>query len=175
MRLLVYLAKNAGESVSREQLLEEVWQGAFVSDEVLTSAVRKLRKALGDDAHEPRFIQTLPGEGYRLNAPVFLITTKEAPRKKRAWIWAVVAVAILVIGAVSFFILPDRTPPGIGASGRPAIAIFDFEDFTGSEDLHWLSRGIPNMLLTDLAQIPGLDIISRERLDEISARLGAKG
>ena len=172
MRLLICLSEHPGEVVTREQLLEEVWQGAFVSDEVLTSAVRKLRKALGDDAHAPRFIQTLPGEGYRLNAPVSRITTKEAPRKKPARFWALVVAATIMTGAVAFFILPDRTPPGIGASGRPAIAIFDFEDFTGSEDLQWLSRGVPNMLLTDLAQTMDLDTVSRERIDELWGKIG---
>lgn len=70
MALLVYLAGHAGEVVSKEQLLGDVWEGAFVTDEVLTYAVWELRKALGDDAKKPRFIQTIPKKGYRLIVPV---------------------------------------------------------------------------------------------------------
>jgi tetratricopeptide (TPR) repeat protein/TolB-like protein len=47
-----------------------------------------------------------------------------------------------------------------------------FEDFTGSEELHWLTRGVPNMLLTDLAQTPGLDIVSSDRISELLKQLG---
>jgi DNA-binding winged helix-turn-helix (wHTH) protein len=70
MRLLVLLADRSPEIVSREELTEEVWQGAFVTDEVLTQSVSELRKALGDDPREPRFVVTVPKRGYQLIAPV---------------------------------------------------------------------------------------------------------
>ena len=70
MELLVYLAEHTEEVISKEQLIQDVWEGAFVTDEVLTYAVHQIRKALGDDAKEPRFIQTIPKRGYRLVAAV---------------------------------------------------------------------------------------------------------
>jgi DNA-binding winged helix-turn-helix (wHTH) protein/Tol biopolymer transport system component len=70
MRVLVCLAERSGEIVSREQLIEQVWEGTVVTDEVLTQSVSELRKALGEEAKEPRFIQTIPKQGYRLIAAV---------------------------------------------------------------------------------------------------------
>ncbi len=61
---------------------------------------------------------------------------------------------------------------GIGASGRPAIAVMYFEDNTGSEEIRWLSKGLPNMLLTDLARTPGLDVVSRQRIQELLKQVG---
>jgi Tol biopolymer transport system component len=70
MQVLVFLARRAGETVSREEILDHVWEGTVVAEEALTSAIRKLRKALGDDAKDPTYIQTVPGRGYRLNVEV---------------------------------------------------------------------------------------------------------
>ncbi len=70
MEVLVYLAEHTEEVISKDQLIQDVWEGAFVTDEVLTYAVHQIRKALGDDAKEPRFIQTIPKRGYRLVAAV---------------------------------------------------------------------------------------------------------
>lgn len=71
-QLLALLLRNAGELVSREELRKELWPsdsfGEF--DEGLNTAVRKIRKALGDDAANPRFIETLARRGYRFIAPV---------------------------------------------------------------------------------------------------------
>jgi TolB-like protein/DNA-binding winged helix-turn-helix (wHTH) protein/Flp pilus assembly protein TadD len=69
-QLMAYLAERAGAPISREQLLEEVWPGTIVSDESLTSAVNKIRKAFDDSSQNPRIIETIPKMGYRLIAPV---------------------------------------------------------------------------------------------------------
>jgi TolB-like protein/DNA-binding winged helix-turn-helix (wHTH) protein/Tfp pilus assembly protein PilF len=68
--VLVYLAQRSGQMVSREELLSAVWPGVVVGDDALTQAVIKLRKALGDDARRPAYIETLAKRGYRLIAPV---------------------------------------------------------------------------------------------------------
>ena len=70
MQVLVHFAQHPGEVIPREQFLEEIWNGVFVSDEALTNAIKELRKALRDDPKSPRFIQTVPKKGYRLIAPV---------------------------------------------------------------------------------------------------------
>jgi WD40 repeat protein/DNA-binding winged helix-turn-helix (wHTH) protein len=70
VRVLSFFADHPNEVLTKEQIIGSVWDGAFVSDEVLTTAIWGLRKALGDDAKEPRYIQTMPRRGYRLIAPV---------------------------------------------------------------------------------------------------------
>ncbi len=68
--VLSCLASSPGRVVTRDELLTKVWPAVVVGDDVLTQAVIKLRKALGDDPREPRYISTIPKRGYRLLAPV---------------------------------------------------------------------------------------------------------
>ncbi|MEM8930123.1 MAG: transcriptional regulator, partial [Acidobacteriota bacterium] len=70
MQVLEALAEQPGELVSKSELLERVWPGRFVTDDVLTGAIGQLRRALGDDARSPAYIQTVPRRGYRLIAEV---------------------------------------------------------------------------------------------------------
>ena len=68
--LLVFLAQRAGAAVSREELLNTLWPGVVVGDNALTQVVTKLRKALGDTARQPTYIESISKRGYRLIAPV---------------------------------------------------------------------------------------------------------
>jgi Tol biopolymer transport system component/DNA-binding winged helix-turn-helix (wHTH) protein len=68
MEVLLCLAAAPGEVVSREELIDKVWQGAFVSDDVLTRSIGQLRRAFGDDSERPRVIETIRKRGYRLVA-----------------------------------------------------------------------------------------------------------
>ncbi|ROQ24987.1 winged helix-turn-helix domain-containing protein [Gallaecimonas pentaromativorans] len=79
MTILMLLARQAGELVSREALLLEAWPGRVVSDNAINQFITKLRRSLGDDAKEPRYIVTVPKRGYRLIAPVEEVLL-EAPR-----------------------------------------------------------------------------------------------
>lgn len=65
MDLLVFLCSRAGRVVTRDEILEAVWRGRFVSDDTVKSTFYQLRKALGDAPRKPRYIETLPKRGYR--------------------------------------------------------------------------------------------------------------
>ncbi len=67
---LALLALRPGELVSKDEFMRAVWQGVPVTDEALTQCIRTLRRALGDEAASPRFIQTVPKHGYRFIAAV---------------------------------------------------------------------------------------------------------
>lgn len=64
--VLLRLAREPGRVVSRDVLLAGIWGDGKGSQDALSHAVSELRSALGDDPHEPRYIQTLPRHGYRL-------------------------------------------------------------------------------------------------------------
>ncbi|HEY0701621.1 MAG TPA: winged helix-turn-helix domain-containing protein [Candidatus Acidoferrales bacterium] len=80
-RLLVALLEHPGEIVTRESLRQLLWSGGtFVEfDQSLGTAVTKLRQALGDDADNPRFIETVPKRGYRFIAPVYADLEEPSP------------------------------------------------------------------------------------------------
>ena len=70
MDLLVYLAEHQGEVLTKERLIQAIWTDAFVTDEVLTNTIWKLRQAFGDEPKNPKIIQTIPRRGYQLIAEV---------------------------------------------------------------------------------------------------------
>jgi DNA-binding winged helix-turn-helix (wHTH) protein len=73
MDVLVCLAASAGEVVSKDDILAAVWGQKFLAESVLTRTITELRQALGDDPHEPRYIETIVKRGYRLVAPVEVV------------------------------------------------------------------------------------------------------
>lgn len=90
----------------------------------------------------------------------------------------VVALVVVVIAAVVLLrggaLTTDAPAPGtgVGAAGRPAVAILTFEDHTGDEEVRWLASGVPSMLITGLAQTPGLDVLSSQRIAAVVQGIG---
>ena len=90
MDLLAFLAGASGRVVSKDQIIDAVWQGRFIAEATLTRSVADLRRALGDDQRSPRYIETIPKRGYRLIASVApveaaaLVTGRDARRERVA-------------------------------------------------------------------------------------------
>lgn len=104
-RVLLYLIENRKRAVGKEELIEAVWEGTAVTDNALTRIVAQLRRELGDDAHQPRYIQTLPTVGYRFVAEVRSFTSAAgalAPpwRSRKLLFIAVGAVAVIIFALV---------------------------------------------------------------------------
>jgi DNA-binding winged helix-turn-helix (wHTH) protein len=81
MQLLVFLCSRAKQVVPKQEVIDSVWNGRFVSDETIKGSFHQLRKALGDNPRQPRFIETLPKRGYRVSVepqPLAGMTTSEA-------------------------------------------------------------------------------------------------
>ena len=68
--LLCFFVENAGKVLSRDAIIERVWKGRFVSDAAVSSCVKAVRKALGDDGENQNFIRTVRGRGFQFTAPV---------------------------------------------------------------------------------------------------------
>ena len=71
---LLFLVERAGHLVHKTELLEEVWQNAFVEESAASRCVWTIRGALGEDSKSSKFIQTIPRRGYRFVAPVSIVT-----------------------------------------------------------------------------------------------------
>jgi len=82
-RVLAVLIGRAGEPVSKDELFGEVWRGTVVSDDALVTCIQELRKALGDDAKKPKYIETRHRRGYRFVAPVDGASAAPAPEPAR--------------------------------------------------------------------------------------------
>lgn len=86
MDVLFLLVEKAGTVVSKDEIVATVWDGAFVTESVITRAVASLRKALGDDARAPRYLETIAKRGYRLlvDPDPLEEDTPEAPSRRSA-------------------------------------------------------------------------------------------
>ncbi|GAB5518584.1 MAG: winged helix-turn-helix domain-containing protein [Rhodothermales bacterium] len=129
MQVLVYLSEQAGEVVRREELLSAVWPDVVVGNEVVSRAISELRKAFGDNARAPEFIETIPKAGYRLMAavsyvpsgehmpePSLQVTANAAPAMHipaspgaRRWVALGLGMVLLVL-AMWWFIVQSTTP-----------------------------------------------------------------
>jgi TolB-like protein/DNA-binding winged helix-turn-helix (wHTH) protein/Flp pilus assembly protein TadD len=74
---LLYLVKRHGHLVGKDELLDRVWANTIVTDAAMAHCIEEIRKALGDDAYQPRFLKTIPRVGYKFIAPVIAINVTE--------------------------------------------------------------------------------------------------
>ena len=80
---LLLLLRHPGMLLSKERLLQEVWRGIPVTDEVLTQCIKTLRRQLGDSAAQPRLIETIPKHGYRFIAAVNCLAESDVPTEEQ--------------------------------------------------------------------------------------------
>ena len=166
--LLMLLAHRPNEVVSREELLSQIWAGVVVGDDVLTQAVIKLRKALGDASGEPAYIQTIPKRGYRLIAPVSWPVPRPGPRRRLLWI----AAACVVVAAAAFGwrLRPadSNAPLALSADAvkaarmdaSPKVIVYPFREIAGDARQSLLARGFTSSLITDLGRSPDVRVIA---------------
>ena len=81
--VLKELLLHAGRPVSKEDLFASVWTDTAVSDDALTSCIQELRKALADDARQPRFIETRHRRGYQFVASLSDTTAERSQKRRR--------------------------------------------------------------------------------------------
>jgi TolB-like protein len=102
------------------------------------------------------------------------------PARRRTTAALLTMIGVLAMAAAGGVLLsrgwyaPSPHSVAIGAGGRPAIAVMSFENMTDAADLAWLSKVVPNMLLTGLGQTQGLDLVSEQRLHQEMERMGIR-
>jgi TolB-like protein/DNA-binding winged helix-turn-helix (wHTH) protein/tetratricopeptide (TPR) repeat protein len=168
MAVLERLAAADGEVVTRDELFEAVWPGVIVSDDALAQCVMELRKSFGDVASEPRIIRTIPRVGYHLVPQVRAL--RDASLRARTglrWTGLVVLLLAVVITALVQFI-PSAGTPTRGMAGdeaRSSIAVLPFVNRSPLPENRYFSDGMHDELLSRLAMISGLRVISRTSVE----------
>lgn len=191
VELLGYLALRAGEVVSREELLAALWPGVIVGDNALTQVVTKLRKALGDTAREPTYIEAISKRGYRLIAPVKRLAgpapqqrstqmpiVGEARRPFLRWVFA--SAGALAVAAAVWFVWPaigDRVPlplaPSSSGAKLPTVVVRPIEAI-GEDSENLIARGLTADLVNDLSKVSGLWVVSGGGPDGAALRESGK-
>ena len=172
--VLTLLLQRPGEVITREELRSELWQSeTFVDfDNSLNTSINKLREALGESADNPRFIETLPRRGYRFLASVSGIDgdargyrNGEVGSGMRRFRWTVALVSFAVIAAALFVLNIFRVRDRILGSTRippiQSLAVLPLTNLSGDPDQEYFSDGMTDALITDLAQMGSVKVISR--------------
>jgi TolB-like protein/DNA-binding winged helix-turn-helix (wHTH) protein/lipoprotein NlpI len=189
MELLILLLTRKGELVAREEIVEKLWRGeVFVeAEQGINTAIRKIRRALGDDPERPRFVQTVVGKGYRLIAPITVLDGAAPPAvatspsvtpekavappalegahgRRRRLIWLAGAGAgmlILLAAGVERASRRARSSADSGPGGVRSVAVLPLENLSGDPAQDYFADGMTEALVTDLAKISALRVISR--------------
>jgi TolB-like protein/DNA-binding winged helix-turn-helix (wHTH) protein/Flp pilus assembly protein TadD len=190
LKLLEILLERPGEVVTREELRSRIWAGENFGDfdQAVNIAIAKLRSALGDLAESPRYIETLPKRGYRFIAEVSVVDTaghantpESAPGDTtgiepglpdqgvaltvahKPWLTptrraVVVTVAVLSLAILAVWLFRSRERP---LAGIRSIAVLPLDNLSGNPSQDYFSDGMTDELITDLAKIKALRVISR--------------
>jgi len=191
IELLVYLAQRRGEVVRREELLTALWPGVIVGDNALTQVVTKLRKALGDTAREPGYIEAISKRGYRLIAavdrpdrtaqppPTAAAPGLETPRTPpRRWATAAALTALALAAAVLLVQRPTdddvssalaRPPSSSLVAALPTVIVRPIEAI-GEDAGKLIARGLTADLVNDLSKVSGLWVVSGSEPDRAALR-----
>lgn len=200
-RVLALLALRGGALATRDEIQSEVWGNeTFVDfEQGLNFCIRQIRSALGDSADSPRFVETLPRRGYRFVAPVEtlfapealstpgLVADSRAAATPRRPLPALVALAVVILAGGAWLArsYPAR-PPAMSTAvpQKVMIAILPFENLSGDAGREYLSDGLTEELITQVARVAPsrLGVIARTSamkykgtargVDEIARELG---
>ncbi len=186
MRLLLCLTEHAGEVVSIDDLLSQVWSEVSVAPDSVYQAVASLRRLLGDDPKQPTYIETVPRLGYRMIATVSpwtdqaitrpnpsLASDKEqatpttGSRLGGAFTWAAMAALCLVVMIAFLFVFLVRgkvannnlsASSAIAPQPQKSIAVLPFLDLTDKMNEEPFADGMTEELIDKLSKIPGLRV-----------------
>ncbi len=183
--LLVVLVENAGHLIEKSELLNRVWPDSFVEEANLSVKMSELRRALGKDANEAQYVETVPRRGYRFVAEVREVVgqTSESvevvdepgveldhpvvePARSGVGRTVLLAIVALPLVLASLFVLD---PGGLrerifGSASRAQIrslAVLPLDNLSGDESQEYFAEGMTEALITDLAKISALRVISR--------------
>lgn len=182
MDVLVYLAKRAGQAVTRMELEDTVWAGTVVSYDALSVVINKIRKALHDNPRKPEYIETLAKKGYRLIATVnwdetavenpqteTLAIGRQTKRKFPSFVAFSLTVGILLTATTTllFFtnspesLVLEKQGPPVTSPEPTSIAVLPFANISGNARQDHFASGLTEYLITDLSRLSNLLVISR--------------
>ena len=181
MQVLVALARAAGSVVSREELIRRCWDGRVVGEDAINRCMSRLR-ALADrgDGTRSFHVETIARVGYRLLATAGVATNDAAPvagsavpRRKRVALAAFAALALVALAGTLAYRFASRTPaPGPASVAEPSIAVLPFQNLSADADAAYFAAAIQDEILTRLAKIGSLKVVSRTSAVEAAKASG---
>lgn len=180
--VLAYLLENRGRDLSKNDIIRDVWLDTAVVDDVLVQSVTDIRRALGDDTKQPRFIRTIPKVGYRFigepDAEAHQTSVQHSPgsyQGKRTRLILLVGAIISIFALTATFVIPRVWNDSSEAltsrtAGKKTVIVMFFDNQTRDEDLNWLREGLADMLIAGISRSPNLTVVSRVQLHTLIDR-----
>lgn len=177
MAVLLALAARDGELVTRDELIDEVWDGRPTGDEPINRCISLLRRHLGDNERPHKYIETLTRRGYRLAMDVEtvesatpldkeVIRATKARNQGRAWMVIGAIVATLLIAVF----IRERTEP-VSPSDIRSLAVLPFEFLSDSDDDQYLAQAFQEEVVRTLQGAPKLVVkIGRNNYPDLETR-----
>jgi TolB-like protein/DNA-binding winged helix-turn-helix (wHTH) protein len=165
--VLLLLVENSGRLVTKDHLMAKVWQGSFVEEANLTQTISVLRKTLGENPNQHRFIVTETGRGYRFVAQVSenrldenvakLSNADLSSKTVRIAVVGILAVSLLVIGVYHFWNRSEATiSQPSSAKEVKTIAVLPFRNIEPDTEDQLLGIGMADAVITKLSQIESI-------------------
>jgi DNA-binding winged helix-turn-helix (wHTH) protein len=139
-KTLELLCAASGDIVTQEELIAIVWQGRALSANSVAVVIGQLRRALDDDAREPRLIETIPKRGYRLRGKTALFHPR--PTRNRT-VFILAALVVLAMVAAAF--VPFGRPGG-------EVVVSDVANETGNPSYSAVARATSELIITELGK-----------------------
>jgi TolB-like protein/cytochrome c-type biogenesis protein CcmH/NrfG len=161
--LLMYLVKNRDRVVSKDDLIESIWNGRIVSESTLTSRINAARTAVGDTGKDQAVIRTIARKGFRFVGEVSDASGALAPRPALSGALAPQS-ANPAASAPSATITSPPTAPAVlqfPLLDRPAIAVLPFTNISGEPEQEYFSEGISEDIITALSKLRWFYVIAR--------------
>ncbi len=158
-RLLLTLVEAAPNMVSHDELINSVWGGRSVSPETISQRIKLLRDALSDDPHNPRYLELVRGQGYRLLPRVEVLPNESPPRHRPRWLIPIgAAISFVAAAAIVFWIVTAQTDAVLEST---SVAVLPFADLSPARDQQYLADGIAEEILNVLSRATTLRVIAR--------------
>ncbi len=171
LQVLQLLIERRGYIVTKEDFLEHVWENSFVEESNLTVTIATLRKALGDAARDPRFIENVPRRGYRFISEVTCKNDVDPQERQTARPLLKGLAAIIGLAALLAIVSFNRssTPLSSSTDGFESVAVLPFEN--SEDDSQYLSDGLTDGLIDRLSASEGLTVVGRNSTFDKKVRL----
>jgi TolB-like protein/DNA-binding winged helix-turn-helix (wHTH) protein len=162
-QILRMLLQCPGELVTRDELRQALWPSdTFVDFEhSLNTGVNRLREMLGDDADNPRYIETLSRRGYRFIATIERQRTAKKDSSRRKFGTLLAAGIVVLTATAGGFRWRKVHEKGLSTKISPSIAVLPFADLSPSHDQEYFSDGLAEEILNDLTADPNLRVVAR--------------
>lgn len=164
MQVLLLLIQKQGQNVTKEYIFEHVWKNTVVSEDILSVAISKIRKALGDKARRPSFIKTLPGTGYCLLTKAQKIDSEEiedAKTSQFSYFHLGILSVVFVIAFLSWYISHPTQERMDDTLSINSIAVLPLDDLSLQAENQYFSDGMSDTIISRLSRVDTLKIISR--------------